>query len=182
MKNSALLIVDAQESFRHRPYWTDTDLPAFIKQMQALIDGCFAANVPIVQILHTEDNGAFALSTGWVRTLEPIKVKPDVLFHKRFHSALEGTPLRGWLIARGISRLIIGGIRTEECCETTTRHASDSGFEVDFVMDATMTFPTRLSRTERVFSSTEVKERTELVLASGQFAHIVTVQEALARL
>jgi len=182
MTNTALLVIDAQESFRHRPYWSDAELPEFVRRLQSLIDGCVAGKVPIVQILHTEDKGAFALSTGWVTTLDPVRIEPDVVFHKRYHSALAGTPLMGWLNGRGINRLIVSGIRTEECCETTTRHASDCGFEVDFVIDATMTFPVELPRTRRVFSSAELKERTELVLTSGQFARIATVEEALAEL
>jgi len=37
-------------------------------------------------------------------------------------------------------RLIVAGISTEQCCETTARHASDEGFEVDYVGEATLTF------------------------------------------
>ncbi|MEW6732757.1 MAG: isochorismatase family protein [Acidobacteriota bacterium] len=182
MINTALLVVDVQESFRHRPYWSDVDVPEFVRHLQSLIDGCAARKVPVVQILHTEDEGVFALSSGFVTTLDPIMIKPDVLFHKRYHSALAGTPLTGWLNERGIRRLIVSGIRTEECCETTTRHASDSGFEVDYVINATLTFAMKHPRTGRNYSSADLKERTELVLTSGQFARIVTVEEALAKL
>lgn len=181
MSNTALLVIDAQESFRHRPYWSDDDTSAFVRNLQSLIDGCAARKVPVVQILHTEDEGPFALSSGWVTTLEPLRIKPDVVFHKRYHSALAGTPLAGWLNERGIRRLIISGIRTEQCCETTTRHASDSGFEVDYVTDATLTFKMTHPRSGRVYSAAEIKERTELVLAD-RFARIATVEEALAKL
>ena len=40
---------------------------------------------------------------------------------------------------RDNTRLIVAGIRTEQCCETTTRHASDEGWAVDFVAEATFT-------------------------------------------
>ncbi len=181
MADTALLVVDAQESFRHRPYWSDNEVSAFVRNLQALIDGCAARKVPVVQIFHIEDEGAFALSSGWVTTLEPVQIKPDVVFHKRYHSALAGTPLAGWLNERGIRRLIISGIRTEQCCETTARHASDSGFEVDYVTDATLTFAMPHPRTGRIYSAAELKERTELVLA-GRFARIATVKEALEKL
>jgi nicotinamidase-related amidase len=116
-----------------------------------------------------------------VTTLEPVKIKPEVVFHKRYHSALVGTPLASWLNERGIRRLIISGIRTEQCCETTARHASDSGFEVDYVTEATLTFAMKHPLTGRAYSAAELKERTELVLA-GRFARIATVEEALAKL
>jgi nicotinamidase-related amidase len=182
MAETALVVIDVQESFRNRPYWSDAGLSEFVSHQQSLIDGCAARKVPIVQILHTEDQGAFALASGFVKTLEPIKISPDVLFHKRYHSALAGTPLAQWLNEHGIHRLIISGIRTEECCETTTRHASDLGFAVDYVIDATLTFPVKHARTGRVFSPAEIKERTELVLSNGQFARIASVDEALSKL
>jgi nicotinamidase-related amidase len=177
--DTALLVIDVQESFRHRPYWSDADVPEFVRQLQSLIDGCVARRVPVVQILHTEDDGAFALSSGWVTTMAPLTIAPDFVFQKRYHSALAGTPLAGWLNERGIRRVIVSGIRTEQCCETTARHAFDSGFEVDYVTDATLTFAMTHPRTGRAFSAAEIKERTELVL-SGRFARIASVDEALA--
>jgi nicotinamidase-related amidase len=98
---------------------------------------------------------------------------------KHRHSALAGTDLAAWLTERGIGRVIVSGIRTEQCCETTTRAASDAGFEVDYVSAATLTFPMR-HKNGRTYSSAEIRERTELVL-EDRFAHICTVEEAVAR-
>lgn len=176
--DTALLVIDAQESFRQRPYWTADDVPAFVDRLQALIDGCVARGIPVVQVLHTEDDGAFSLASGHVATLAPIRIAPDLMLHKRAHSALVGTPLAGWLTERGVRRLIVSGIRTEQCCETTTRHASDSGYTVDYVTEATLTFPMVQPRTGRTVSAAEIKERTELVL-SERFARIATVEQAL---
>ncbi|WP_240315097.1 isochorismatase family protein [Chromobacterium haemolyticum] len=43
------------------------------------------------------------------------------------HNALTDSGLQPWLIRHGIQRLIVSGIRTEQCCETTTPGASDLG-------------------------------------------------------
>jgi nicotinamidase-related amidase len=83
-----------------------------------------------------------------------------------------------WLTQRGIRRVIVSGIRTEQCCETTTRHASDLGYEVDYVTDATLTFP-MIDRHGRKWTPKEIKSRTELVL-DARFARITSVEEALA--
>jgi nicotinamidase-related amidase len=109
--------------------------------------------------------------------LAPISLTPDAVFHKHRHSALVGSGLPVWLTERGIRRLIVSGIRTEQCCETTTRHASDQGFDVDFVSEATLTFA-MTARDGRVWSAAEIKARTELVLAD-RFARIATVEQAL---
>jgi len=176
---TALLVVDAQESFRHRPYWSTADEAAFVGRLQALIDGAKAQGIPVVQIFHVEEAGAFSLASGHVKTFAGISIEPDAQFYKRSHSALIGSGLDVWLVQHGIRRVIVSGIRTEQCCETTTRHASDSGYEVDYVTEATLTFA-MTDRRGRVWTPTEIQERTELVL-EGRFARIVTVEEALAR-
>jgi nicotinamidase-related amidase len=177
-RNTALIVVDAQESFRHRDYWDPADLAAYIDRQQALIDGAKARGIAVVQIFHVEPEGVFSLASGHVRTLAPLSITPDVTFHKTRHSALIGSGLPVWLTEHGIRRLLVSGIRTEQCCETTTRHASDSGYDVDYVGEATLTFA-MTDRHGRRWSAQEIRARTELVLAD-RFARIATVDEALA--
>ena len=178
MSDTALLVIDVQESFRHAPYWSDADLPPFVERLQALIDGAVKQALPVLQVFHTREDGPFSPAAGHVRTLSPISIRPDAVFHKTRHSALVGTGLDTWLTRHGIRRLLVSGIRTEQCCETTTRHASDCGWDVDFVSEATLTFAMAHPGGQR-FSSAEIKARTELVLAT-RFARIVTVEQALA--
>lgn len=178
ISQTALLVIDAQESFQHRPYWSDSDEPLFLNRLQALIDGARARDIPVVQIFHVEEHGAFSIASGHVKTIDGISITPDTVFQKRSHSALVGTGLDVWLVQHGIRRLIISGIRTEQCCETTTRHASDMGYEVHYVTEATLTFP-MTDRWGRHWNPEEIKARTELVL-DGRFARIVSVEEALA--
>ena len=103
---------------------------------------------------------------------------PDAVFQKHSHSALIGSGLDVWLTQHGVRRVIVCGIRSEQCCETTTRHASDLGYQVDYVTDATLTFP-MTDRHGKEWTPEEIKARTELVL-DGRFARIATVEEALA--
>ena len=172
MTDAALLVIDVQESFRHATYWDEADLPPFVERLQALIDGSGARGIPVVQVFHTAEVGPFSTASGHVRTLDPVDIRPDAVFHKSKHSALVGTGLETWLTQRGIRRLIVSGIRTEQCCETTTRHASDRGWTVDFVSEATLTFAMTHPDGHR-FRAAEIKTRTELVLA-GRFARIAT--------
>lgn len=176
----ALIVIDVQESFRHRPYFREEGLAAYIARQQALIDGARAAGVPVVQIFHVEDEGPFSEASGNVTTLKPLRIEPDATFRKRRHSALVGSGLDVWLVRNGIRKVIISGIRTEQCCETAARHASDLGYAVDYVGEATLTFP-MTDAGGREWSAEEIRARTELVLA-GRFARIATVQEALADL
>lgn len=176
--DTALIVVDVQESFRHRPYWREPDVPGFLDRLQSLIDGASAHEVPVVQVFHVEDTGVFSMASGYVKMLAGLRMKPNAVFHKRSHSALIGSGLDVWLVQRGIRRLIISGIRTEQCCETTTRHASDSGYDVAFVTEATLTFP-MTDRRGRIWSPEEIKARTELVL-ENRFARICTADDCLS--
>lgn len=178
---TALLVIDAQESFRHRPYWSHQDLPAYLQAQNALIHGFAERDMPIVQVMHVEDEGAFSEASGWVRGLEGVcPFAASLVVRKTRHSALAGTPLASWLLSRGIGRLVVSGIRTEQCCETTTRHASDMGFEVDYCTDATLTFAMVHAASGERFETDAIKRRTELVL-DGRFATVVGVAQALER-
>ncbi|MCX2696056.1 isochorismatase family protein [Ochrobactrum chromiisoli] len=176
--DTALLVIDVQESFRHRPYYRDEEVAAYIERQQALIDGAKRKGIPVVQIFHVENEGAFSEASGFVKALSPLSIEPDVVFRKSRHSALVGTGLDVWLVDNGIHHIIISGIRTEQCCETTTRHASDLGYKIDFVGEATLTFP-MTDGAGREWSAAEIRARTELVLAD-RFARIATVEQALA--
>ena len=183
----ALIVVDIQESFRRRPYFREQDLPAFLRNVQSLIDRCQSRGIPIVQVFHEEPgddaDNPFTAASGCVRGMTELTLRPEAVFHKSVHSAMfartaGGTTLEEWLRRRGIGELLITGIRTEQCCETTTRHASDLGFSVRYVTDATLTFPMR-TREGREVSVAEIQERTEMVL-DGRFAQVVTSAGALS--
>lgn len=182
---SCLIVIDVQESFRHRPFFADADLPAYLHAQNALIEGCAAKGVSIVRIFHadgpqTPDN-PFSPASGHVRPLDGLtEFDAAATFTKSRHSALVGTGLAVWLTQHGIGHLLISGIRTEQCCETTARHASDLGWTVDYVLDATHTWD-MVQPSGAPLAATDIKARTATVL-QGRFATVCTVQEALARL
>jgi nicotinamidase-related amidase len=181
---TCLIVIDVQESFRHRPYSTETGMAAYLQAQNALIAGCQERGIPIVRVLHTDGpaqaDNPFAVESGHVVPMHGLRdYTPAASFLKRRHSALVGTGLDVWLTEQGIGRLIISGIRTEQCCETTTRHASDLGWSIDYVTDATHTYDMQQPDGSPL-SVAEIKARTATVL-SGRFATLCTVEQALAR-
>lgn len=180
---SALIVIDVQQSFTRRPYWTEQDVPSFIGRLQSLIDRCRAADVPILQVFHVEEydwpQSPFSRHSGYVKALPQLDLAATDVFYKSVHSAMFASNVAGqsvdyWLRKHGIERVVITGIRTEQCCETTTRHASDLGYTVTYAIDATLTFP-MLSGSGRTYTAAEIRERTELVLA-GRFADVLTAE------
>ena len=182
----ALIVIDVQNSFMHRPFWDDAGVPEFLSRIQSLANQAHERGIPVLQVFHVSEaqgpEGAFSRQSGQVSTLAGLDVKPEAVFYKTVHSALfaqqdGGGNLEAWLRDHGVTELLITGIRTEQCCETTARHASDVGFKVRFVSDATLTFPMQHAN-GRVFSADDIVTRTELVLA-GRFAQIVATADAL---
>src|SRR5262249_5269175 len=115
--STALLVIDVQESFRHRPYWRDDNVLGFLARLRTLIDGANSRKFPVVQIFHVEESGPFSMASGHVVTMQGLTFAPDAVFYKRSHSALVGSGLDVWLTKHGIGRVITSGIRTEQCCE-----------------------------------------------------------------
>ena len=181
---TCLLVIDVQESFRHRPFFDPTALPAYLAAQNALIAGFQARQLPVVRIFHSagpeQADNPFAQASGHVRPLQGLQdFTAAAQFTKSRHSALVGTGLEVWLTQQRIGKLVISGIRTEQCCETTARHASDLGWQVDFVPEATLTFAMR-QPDGQTLSAAYIQTRTATVLA-GRFATLCTVEQALAR-
>lgn len=177
---TCLLVIDAQESFRYRPYFSPRDVPAYLERQNALIEGARERGIPIVRIFHVErePTSAFSVESGNLRPIEGLTdFDAAVTFRKGRHSALIGSGLDVWLNEHGIDNVIVSGIRTEQCCETTTRHASDLGYRVHYVTDATLTFDMHFADGS-LFSATDIKRRTEAVL-DGRFATVCSVEQAL---
>lgn len=142
--NRALIVIDVQESFRQRLSWQTISNPEIAKQVGLLVDAVRAAGDLVVWILHSEPGtgGAFDPAAGFVRVMDglvPLDGEPVIT--KTSHNAFTTTNLQQLLTGRGIGEVVICGIRTEQCCETTARVASDLGYRVIFVTDATATNP-----------------------------------------
>jgi nicotinamidase-related amidase len=174
---TALIVIDVQQSFEHRPYWQAAGVDGFVSRVQHLIDLAHARRLPVLQVFHEEGTGVFSRASGYVKTLASLRIEPTEVFYKNVHSALfgrtsGGKTLEAWLRENGIEHVVLCGIRTEQCCETTARHASDSGFRVTYPLDATLTFP-MVAKSGRTYSAEDIMERTALVL-DDRFASVVS--------
>ncbi|WP_179957013.1 cysteine hydrolase family protein [Amycolatopsis anabasis] len=187
--NKALLVVDVQESFRQRPSWQVISNPGIVDSVNRLAEAARADGDLVVWVLHSEPgtDTAFDPALGFVRPIDGLRLREgEPVVTKTAHNAFTTTNLQQLLTRRGIRELAVCGIRTEQCCETTTRVASDLGFDVTFVTDATATTPIPhwdapadqslddLLADPRTLHPADIVARTEYALA-GRFATIRTV-------
>jgi nicotinamidase-related amidase len=179
--DTALLVVDAQESFKARgtAFWESRGPKDFEQHIKALVSGFREAGYPIYLILHTDGDPGFSTDSEFFRVMDFLDYQPgEPLLIKQVHNAFTSTLLLPLLIKSSIHKVVICGIRTEQCCETTARVASDLGFEVDYVTQATLTFPLTHPHTGETMSVEQIQTRTETVLHQ-RFARITTVQNVL---
>jgi nicotinamidase-related amidase len=189
--NNALVVIDVQDSFRQLPDWEFVSQPDIVGQVNRLVAVARAEKDLVVWVLGSRPGSGtvFDPARGHVRLMEGLEPQMgEPLITKTAHNAFTTTNLHQILTSRGIRRLTVCGIRTEQCCETTTRIASDLGFDVVFAIDAAATSPiphrdapqelpfSHLVSDPRTLGVADIIARTEYALA-GRFATIRTVDE-----
>lgn len=178
---TALLVIDAQESFRQRTDdWAATANPQVLDNIAWLVEHARSTGDLIVWITHAEPgtDGVFDPALGFVRVVSEFEpFDEDIQITKTSVNSFTTTNLQQQLMLHGIRRVAICGIRTEQCCETTARVASDLGFTVDFITDATTTSGIAAGEGYAAVSGVDLMRRTESVLGGRGFASIVTVAQ-----
>ena len=177
----ALIVIDVQESFRVRAEgpegWERIGNPKIAEPVKRLVRFAREQGDTVVWVLHSEPGTGteFDPALGHVRLLEELEqpLPGEVTVHKTSHNAFTTTSLQQQLTERGVTELVLCGIRTEQCVETTTRVGSDLGYRCTFVTDATTTNPIGS------LGVAAIVERTEAVLRD-RFADIATVDEVVA--
>jgi nicotinamidase-related amidase len=194
--STALIVIDVQESFRQQPQWAASSNPAVAARAAELVAAARERGELVVWVLHAEPGtgGPFDPARGLVRLMDGLSPRDgEPVITKTSHNAFTTTNLAQLLTSQGIGELVICGIRTEQCCETTARVAADLGYRVTFVTEATATSPiehrdappgrglAEILADPRTLPAADVLARTEYALA-GRFATIATVAELTADL
>lgn len=138
MKKTALLVIDVQEGIIHDPYfpmWKTEDL---IERINRLIDAHHHAHRPVILIRHTEGEGS-PLQEGlptWQLDQRLHVLSDDVILNKTTPDSFYKTSLLTVLKEHHITDLVICGLQSDYCVDTTTRSAFSHGFGVTLILDA----------------------------------------------
>jgi nicotinamidase-related amidase len=177
----ALLVIDVQRAFADAAYWGPRDNPGCEANIAALIARWRAAGGPVVFVRHDSEEPGSPLRPGTPGNAfqEIVTGDPDLLVAKHVNSAFYGEPdLHAWLQAAETSGVVICGITTNHCCETTARMAGNLGYATTFVLDATHTFDRR-ALDGTTIPAEEVSRVTAANL-DGEFATVVTTAALLS--
>ena len=146
LERTAILVIDMQHYFHGL-------IAPILDNVLALIDACRNSQVKVVFTrhgVHDPQNDGGMLTTWWGDLILygseawelDKELKPnssDLIIDKNRYSAFQGTDLDDWLRNNGVEDLIITGVMTNLCCETTARDAFGHDYRVFFVADATAT-------------------------------------------
>ena len=191
----ALLIIDVQESFRQRPIWRTVSDPKIADHLVPLVQAARAAGDEVIWVLHSEpgSGSTFDPASGFVAIMPPLAPEDhEPVLIKTSHNAFTTTNLQQLLTSRGVTEVMITGLRTEQCCETTARLASDLGYWVTLVLDGTATNPIpdpaapagqsvdEMLADPRTLTVDAIMDRTRYVLA-GRFAAVCSIADLLER-
>ena len=175
----ALVVVDAQRGFDD-PWWGPRDNPACDDNIAALVRHWADRGRPLVYVRHdSEEPGSLLHPSNPGNALkEYLTPEPDLLVTKSVNSSFHGSPdLDAWLRARGVDGVVVCGITTNHCCETTARVGGNLGHDVLFAIDATHTF-------DRPHPDGDVVPAAELARVTaanlhGEFATVVRTADLL---
>lgn len=178
ISQSALLVIDVQDSFLVGDRWAKRSNPDFEGNLSKLIELYRVNNLPVIFILHNDEDTGFRLNDSQVRLMDFLgRRDEEPIIYKQTRNCFTSTLLGAKLLERGVRRLLITGIQTEQCCETTARVAADLGYAVDYITECTRTFPIpNWDCAGKELGTADIIERTEYVLRQ-RFARIGTVKE-----
>lgn len=153
-EKSALLIIDMQKYFAEPQ--GDAFVPASVQIIEKLAEISRVykeKNLPVVLTRHIDDEKRHPMMKKWwdspileknsqseiISAFDFLKEYP-VFIKKNYYDAFKETGLCQILKGRGVERVLIGGVLTNCCCETTARSAFMNNFEVFFLFDGTATY------------------------------------------
>ena len=178
---AALIVIDVQQGFDD-PAWGERDNPDAEANIGRLVAAWTDAGRPIVLVRHDSVSPGSPLGVGSPgNALKDVVADAphDLFVTKQVNSAFYGEPdLHAWLQARGIRQLVITGIQTNMCVETTARMGGNLGYEVTLPIDATHTFDLEGPGGIRL-SASELARATAVNLEGGGFARVVTTDAVL---
>lgn len=141
-RTAALIIIDVQTGMDH-PKWGARNNPDAEANVARLLSAWRESDRPIFHIQHLSTSEESPLRPGAPGVEIKDEAKPlwhEPVITKRVNSAFIGTDLEARLRQRGIGTVVICGLTTNHCVETTTRMAGNLGFVTYLAGDACATF------------------------------------------
>ncbi|HCR0955723.1 cysteine hydrolase family protein [Enterobacter asburiae] len=177
ISDNALLIIDMQQGLFRGPV-SPCSADAVLANIRLLIANARHARVPVFFARHVgPDDSPFSAQGPLTQLIPELDVKEqDVVFTKRHPSCFRDTELLRELNQRGIKQLVIAGMKTEFCVDTTCRAAPEQGFRTVLISDAHTTMDNaHLSATDIIAHHNSTLAGPFVMLSTASGWHFNTV-------
>ncbi|WP_227495137.1 cysteine hydrolase family protein [Bacillus cereus] len=143
----------------------------FLETLQELIGECRSNGIPVIYVQHNgpKDHPLEKDTDGWKVHAAIAPQEGDLVVEKTTPDSFYKTNLNEVLQGKDIEHVIISGMQTEYCVDTTTRRAFSEGYKVTLVSDAHSTFNTDVLRAEDIVKHHNV--------VFGSFADVITLKD-----
>ncbi|MGV9269816.1 cysteine hydrolase family protein [Kitasatospora sp. NPDC003701] len=178
--DAVLVVIDVQKGFEDYAFWGRRDNPEAEQRIGELIGTWQDTGRPVVVVQHASQAGPLVPGTPGYELKDVVAgVRADLHITKPVNSAFYGTPdLHAWLRQRGARQVVIVGIMTNVCNETTARMAGNLGYDTIFPTDAMHTFD-MVGPDGVTVPAAELARATGTVLHAMRFAKVVTTAAVL---
>ncbi|MEO6747746.1 MAG: cysteine hydrolase family protein [Caldimonas sp.] len=133
---TAVLVIDVQQGLCVGP-GAAHDCAGTIERINVVTRHARATGAPVIFVQHETASGELQHGSADWQLATGLEFEPDDLrVRKTTPDSFLGTPLQDLLDARGVQRLVVCGMHTEFCVDTTTRRALALGYPVLLVADA----------------------------------------------
>ena len=182
MRQTALLLIDVQKGLDD-PSLGKRNNPGAESNMASLLAAWRELGLPVVHVRHCSVEPHSPLrpelpGNAFKDEVQPLPEEKQI--SKSTNSAFVGTELERHLRDRNISSLVIVGLTTDHCVSASARSASDLGFDVTLVSDATATFD-REGHDGTWYTADEI-HGINLASLNGEFCTVRTTSQVLDRL
>ena len=177
--NAALIVIDVQQTFDDHSYWGNRDNPDAEQNILRLVEYWQNHGLPVVMVTHTSTRPESTFHPDRRSSeLKPFlaDIDPALAVTKTVNSSFYGSPDLGeWLTASGIEQVVLCGIQTNMCVETTARMSGNLGFSTVVAIDACHTFDLQ-GPDGTVIQAADLSKMTATNLFGGGFAKVETTQ------
>lgn len=128
-------------------------------------------NIEVIYVRHNDDE-LLTGSHGW-EIYEAIAPEVDEkIFDKHYNSAFKETHLQTYLDSQAFSHLVIIGMATDYCIDTTVKVAFELGYQVTIPKNGTTTF-------DSDFLTAKQLQKHYEAIWHNRFAKVKTIEEIL---
>ncbi|MBV1709155.1 MAG: cysteine hydrolase [Erysipelothrix sp.] len=154
MSNTALIIIDMQVGLLEDDNYPIFNKELLISNINALISKARNAGVTVIFVRHTESFGSplEINQPGWQISTRLNILSDDIIIDKYTPDCFHQTTLMDILKKQNISKLVITGLQTEYCIDTTCRRSFTLGYDTVLISDAHSTCDSPLLSAEKIIN------------------------------